>query len=99
MAGGRRNRGRRYNPRRMDEEDLWFAFADRRGVRPTIHWKALWDLTAAMVARSVARRLEVDVCLFVSITINHLAELLFTGDWERSSRTASNCLTRILRVS
>ena len=36
---------------------------------------------------------------FVSITINHLAELLFTGDWERSSRTASNCLTRILRVS
>ena len=79
MAGGRRNRRGRFNSRRMDEEDLWVAFADRRGVRPTIHWKALWDLTAAMVARSVARRLEVDGCLFVSITINQLTELLFAG--------------------
>ena len=34
----------------------------------------------------------VPICLFVLITINHLAELLLTSDWERSSRTASNCL-------
>ena len=68
MARGRRNRRGRYNSRRMDEEDLWFAFADRHGVRPTLYWKAYCDLTAAMVARSVATRLEVDVGLVDIVT-------------------------------
>ena len=34
--------------------------------------------------------------LFVSITINHLAELLFTGDWERSSRRIAVTVTQLV---
>ena len=45
----------------------WFAFQDRRGVRPTFYMKAYWDLTAAMVARNVANRLGMEVDIVTEV--------------------------------
>ena len=57
----------RNRARRREEEDLWFVARHRRGTRPDFYLKAWWDLTAAAVARYVAKEVgaEVDIVMEV----------------------------------